>query len=152
MSYMRFNARLDTSRHGPLHPFTDAGLAADSLTGIHNTMVSAYLLSTGAAHTRGCRCLKGKKPEDSNLASLEAMQFFSYVYPSVTKGVTENVSHSTVTMCRCTIKHSFSCNSQIKCFRTRVDTDIFSCFGMWNHVPKFFRTLQFQSVKGIVKL
>jgi hypothetical protein len=36
MSSMRFNARLDTSHHGPPHPCKDAGVVADSLTGIHN--------------------------------------------------------------------------------------------------------------------
>jgi hypothetical protein len=30
MSSMRFNARLDTSHHGPPHPFKDAGVVADS--------------------------------------------------------------------------------------------------------------------------
>jgi hypothetical protein len=38
--------------------------------------------------------------------------------------------------------YSFSHNSQIKCFRTRVDIDIFSCLGMWNSCPKFVRTFQ----------
>jgi hypothetical protein len=38
MSSMRCNARLDTSHHGPPHPFKDAGVVADSLTGIHNAM------------------------------------------------------------------------------------------------------------------
>jgi hypothetical protein len=35
MSSMRFNARLDTSHYGPSYPFKDAGVVADSLTGIH---------------------------------------------------------------------------------------------------------------------
>jgi hypothetical protein len=43
MSSMRFNARLDTSRHGPSHPFKDAGVFADSLTAIHNAMVKCLL-------------------------------------------------------------------------------------------------------------
>jgi hypothetical protein len=33
--------------------------------------------------------------------------------------------------------YSFSYNSQIKCFRTHVDMDIFSCFGLSNSCPKF---------------
>jgi hypothetical protein len=36
---MKFNARLDTSHHGPSHPFKDAGVVAVSLTGIHNANV-----------------------------------------------------------------------------------------------------------------
>jgi hypothetical protein len=36
---MKFNVRLDRSHHGPPHPFTDARIVADSLTGIHSAMV-----------------------------------------------------------------------------------------------------------------
>jgi hypothetical protein len=36
MSSMRFGARLDTSHHGPPHPFTDAAEVADSLTGTYH--------------------------------------------------------------------------------------------------------------------
>jgi hypothetical protein len=36
----------------------------------------------------------------------------------------------------------FSYNLQIKCFRTRVDVDIFSCFLMWNSCSKFVLKLQ----------
>jgi hypothetical protein len=39
MPSMRFNARLDTSHHGPQHPFRDAVVVADSFTGIHNAKV-----------------------------------------------------------------------------------------------------------------
>jgi hypothetical protein len=39
---MRFNARLDTSHHGPSHPFKDAGVVADSLTGIHSAIVKYF--------------------------------------------------------------------------------------------------------------
>jgi hypothetical protein len=39
MSSKRFNARLDTPHRGPPHPLRDAGVVADSLTGIHNAMV-----------------------------------------------------------------------------------------------------------------
>jgi hypothetical protein len=44
MSSMRFNARLDTSHHGPTHPFTDAGAVADNLTDIHNAMVKCLFV------------------------------------------------------------------------------------------------------------
>jgi hypothetical protein len=40
----RFNARPDTSRHGPPHAFKEPGLAADSLTGIHNAMVKCLFV------------------------------------------------------------------------------------------------------------
>jgi hypothetical protein len=43
-------------------------------------------------------------------------------------------------------QYSFSYNSQIKCFWTHVDTDIFSYFGMQNSSPKFVRTFQLQPV------
>jgi hypothetical protein len=42
MFSMRFNARLDTSHHGPSHPFKDAGVVADSLTDIHNVMIIKF--------------------------------------------------------------------------------------------------------------
>jgi hypothetical protein len=60
-------ARVDTSHHGPPHPFKDAGVVADILTGIHN--------ATEAAYTRDLGVPTGKHPEDSNLASVEAMQW-----------------------------------------------------------------------------
>jgi hypothetical protein len=49
MPSMRFNARLDTSHHGPPHPFKDAGVVADSLTGIHSAMVKCQQ----ELHTQG---------------------------------------------------------------------------------------------------
>jgi hypothetical protein len=39
MFSMKFNARIDRSHLGPLHPFKDAMVFADSLTAIHNAMV-----------------------------------------------------------------------------------------------------------------
>jgi hypothetical protein len=45
-----------------------------------------------------------------------------------------------------TFWYSFSYKSQIKCFLTHVDKDIFSSFGMWNSCPKFVRTFQLHSV------
>jgi hypothetical protein len=69
----------------------------------------------------------------------------SSTYPLVMIGVIGNILHSTAKMCQSTIKHvpySFSRNSQIKCFLTHVDVDIFSCFGMWNSCPKFVHAFQ----------
>jgi hypothetical protein len=75
MSSMRFNACLDTSHHGSPNPFRDAVVVADSLTSIHNAMVNCLFVVTGAAYTRDFRCHHRKNPEDSNLASVEAMQW-----------------------------------------------------------------------------
>jgi hypothetical protein len=44
---------------------------------------------------------------------------------------------------------SFIFDSQIKCFWTHVDMDIFSCFGTWNSCPKFVPTFQLHSVYSI---
>jgi hypothetical protein len=63
----------------------------------------------------------GKNPEDSNLAIMEAMQW-ALVYLSVLIGVIENISHSTANRSR---QYSFSYKSEIKCFGTHVDMDIF---------------------------
>jgi hypothetical protein len=66
----------------------------------------------------------GENPEDSNQASVEAMQCV-LLYLSIGHDI-ENISHSAAKMCRSTIMHSFGYNSQIKCFRTDVAMDIFS--------------------------
>jgi hypothetical protein len=51
MSSMRFNALLDMSHHGPPHPFKDAGVVADSLTGIHNAVVKClFVVSRRCIH------------------------------------------------------------------------------------------------------
>jgi hypothetical protein len=64
MSSMRLNARLDTSHHGPPHPFKDVGVVADSLIGIHNALVKCLFVVNRSAN-----------PEDSSQASMEAMQW-----------------------------------------------------------------------------
>jgi hypothetical protein len=38
MSFLTIDKRLNTSHHGPPHSVKDAGVAAGSLTGIHNAM------------------------------------------------------------------------------------------------------------------
>jgi hypothetical protein len=60
MSSMGFNSRLGKSHHGPPHPFKDAGVVADSLTGIHNAMT---------------QCLFVVNLEDSNQADVVAVQW-----------------------------------------------------------------------------
>jgi hypothetical protein len=78
-------------------------------------------LSTGAAQTRVLGVRRGKKSENSNLASVEAMQWvFLYVFVmiSVTANISHimisviaNISHSTAKMLRSTIVHvSHSCS------------------------------------------
>jgi hypothetical protein len=44
------------------------------------------------------------------------------------------------------LMYSSCYNSQIKCYRTHADMDVFSCFGVWNSCPKFGRTLQKQCI------
>jgi hypothetical protein len=44
MSSMKFNARLDTSHHGPPHPFKVSGSVVGSLTGMYNAMVKRPLV------------------------------------------------------------------------------------------------------------
>jgi hypothetical protein len=75
MSSMRFNARLDTSHHGPPYQFKDAGVVADSLTGIHSAMVKCLLAVNRSCTPKGFYVSRGKNVEDSNLTSVEAMNF-----------------------------------------------------------------------------
>jgi hypothetical protein len=44
MSSMTFNARLDTSPHGPPLPYKDAEAVADGLTGIHSAMLKCLFV------------------------------------------------------------------------------------------------------------
>jgi hypothetical protein len=44
MSSIRFNACLNTTYHGLLHPFEDARVVVDSLIGIHDVMVKYPLI------------------------------------------------------------------------------------------------------------
>jgi hypothetical protein len=77
---MRFSACLNTSHHGPSHPFKDAGVVADSPTGIHSAMVkSLFILNRSGIH-KGFYVF----PEDSNLARVETMQWV-LLYLSVSR-------------------------------------------------------------------
>jgi hypothetical protein len=76
MPSMRFNARLDTSRHGSPHTLKDAGVVPDSLTDIHSAMVKCLFVVNRSCIHKGFLCVHtDKNPEDSNVASLEAMQW-----------------------------------------------------------------------------
>jgi hypothetical protein len=72
---MGFKARIVTSHHGPTHPFKYAGVVADSLKGIHNAMVKClFSVNRSCIQKDFYVSLTGKNP-DSNLASVEAMQW-----------------------------------------------------------------------------
>jgi hypothetical protein len=76
MSSMKFNARLDTSDHGPPHAFKGAWVVVDCLTGIHNAMVKCLFVVNRSCITQGSLSVPtGKNPKDSNLARVEAMQW-----------------------------------------------------------------------------
>jgi hypothetical protein len=53
MSSMKFNARLDTSHHGQPHPFKDAEVAADILTGTHIAVVKCLFVVNRSCIHRG---------------------------------------------------------------------------------------------------
>jgi hypothetical protein len=72
---MRFNARIDTSHRGPPHLCKDAGVVADSLTGIHSAMMKCLFVVNRSCIHKGGYVSRGKNPEDSNLPSVEAMQW-----------------------------------------------------------------------------
>jgi hypothetical protein len=110
MPSMRFHARLDTSHHGPPHPFKDARIFADSLRGIH----TAFSLSTVTAYIKVFRCRYRQK---SNRIQIWRGAWKPYsgsfcTYPSVMSGVTVNISHSA--------EHHHACASSFgrPCMRT----------------------------------
>jgi hypothetical protein len=129
MSSMRFNARLDMSHHGPPHP-SDRHPKCDG---------EVPLRCQQELDTQGCLGVPtGKNPGDSNVASVEAMQW-ALLYLSIGHDI-GNISYSAAKICRSTImhvQHSCSCKSQIKYFRTHVDMDISFSFGIWNSCPNF---------------
>jgi hypothetical protein len=104
MSTMRFGARLDIS-HGPPHPFKDAEVVADSLTGIHSALQKCLFVVNRRCIKRVLGVPTGKHSDDSNLGNVEAMQWVLLYYPSLMVGVTENISHSADKMCRSAIMH-----------------------------------------------
>jgi hypothetical protein len=70
MFTVAFSARLGTSHLGPPHPFKDARVLADSLTGIH----SAPLRCQRELRTQKLFGVPtGKNLENSNQASVETM-------------------------------------------------------------------------------
>jgi hypothetical protein len=57
------------------HPFKDAGAVADNLTGIHNVIVKCFFVVNRSCMHNILGFPTGKTQEDSNLASVEAMQW-----------------------------------------------------------------------------
>lgn len=102
----RFNGRLDTSNHGPPHPFRVAGTVADSLTVIHNAMVKCLFVVNSSCIQKGFLV-----SSQVNIQRIQIWQAWrpcsesSSTYPSVTIGVIENNSHSTAKMCQNIIMH-----------------------------------------------
>jgi hypothetical protein len=99
-----FSAYLDTSHHGPLHPRKDGGVVADSLTGIHNAMLTCLFVVN-----RNCKGFlgvpTGKNLEDSNLASVEVMQWGLLCLSIGHDSCYWEISHSTAKICRSTIMY-----------------------------------------------
>jgi hypothetical protein len=76
MSSKRFIARLHMSHHELTHSFKYAGVIADSLTGIHSAMVKCFFVVNRSCIPQGFLGVPTRKnPEDSNLASVEAMKW-----------------------------------------------------------------------------
>jgi hypothetical protein len=72
---MRFNAHIYTSHQGPPHPFKNSGVVADSLK--HPQFDGKVSLRCQQEpQTQGFLGVPtGKNPKDSNLVSVEAMQW-----------------------------------------------------------------------------
>jgi hypothetical protein len=143
MSSMRFNARLDTSHHGPPHLFKDAGVVSDSLT-----VKCLFVVSRCCVHKGLLGVPTGRNQEDSNLEAVQWVLLYL-----VMLGVAENTWHSRAKMCRSTIMHSFSYNSQTNVSRHMLLWTLFFC--MWKLCPNvaapFTYTLCSLSYCSIVK-
>jgi hypothetical protein len=80
---MRVNSLLDTSHHGPLYPFRNARVVADSLIVIQNTMMKhLFVVKRSCTYEDFWASPQVKNPEDSNLASLEAIRVQWVLYLS----------------------------------------------------------------------
>jgi hypothetical protein len=81
--------------------------------------------------------------EISVLVVCTPMQQNMRAYQIITKNA---CTHINAELLLASTQHSFSCKSQIKCFRTHVDMDILSCFSVWNSCLKFARNFQLHPV------
>jgi hypothetical protein len=66
------------ARHGLPHPFKNAGVVGDNLTGIQNAMVKCRLIVNRSCIHGFLGVSTGKNPEDLNMANVEAMQSSSH--------------------------------------------------------------------------
>jgi hypothetical protein len=81
---MRCSEHCDTFHHGPLHPFGDAGVVADSLDRHPECDGKMPFCCQQELHTQGFLAVTMSKiPEDSDWASMEAMQWV-ILYLSIT--------------------------------------------------------------------
>jgi hypothetical protein len=93
MSSMRFTAQLDKPHHGPPHPLTDIGVVADTLTGIQNAVVKCLFVVNRSCIRKGIQV-----PPQVKIQRIQIRQAWrpcsgsSSTYPSVKKGVVENIS------------------------------------------------------------
>jgi hypothetical protein len=96
MPSVRFNALLDSSHHGLPHPCRDAGVVADSLTGIHDALVKCRLVANTSCIHKGFQAsLQAKIKRIEIWRGWRPTSVSFSTCPSVMIGVTENFSHST---------------------------------------------------------
>jgi hypothetical protein len=95
MSSATFKARLNTLHFGPPHPFKDAGIGADSLTGIHNLMVKCLFVVKRSSVYKGFYVTPQVKIQRIKIwQERRSCSAPSSTYPSVMIGVIENISHT----------------------------------------------------------
>jgi hypothetical protein len=104
---MIFNALLDTSHNRPLHPFKDAGVAADSLTGIQNVTVNCLFVVN-----RSCIYKDFLVPPQVKIQRIQIGEHGGHavdpplsIHPSAKVGVIENISYNMAKMCQSIIMH-----------------------------------------------
>jgi hypothetical protein len=121
---VRINAVLDTFHNGspnPVNDANDAGLIADSLTGIPNP--KAPFVFNKSCIRKGFCFPTAKIKRIKIWRACRSFSVFPSVYPIVMIGVVENIFHHTPKVYWSTIIHvqySLSYNLQIKCFRTHI--------------------------------
>jgi hypothetical protein len=99
MSSMRFNTCLDTSYHGPPHPYKDAGVVADILTGINNAMVKCLFIVNRSCIHKGFLVSPQVKIQTIQIwRAWKPCSGSSSIYVMVMLGVIENISHSKAKM------------------------------------------------------
>jgi hypothetical protein len=98
---MKINAPLYTSHHRTPGPFEDAGVAVDSLRGIHSAIINKVpLRCQQELHTqRPLGVLTGINPEDSIWRAWRPCSGSSSTYPLVMIAVIVDILHRTTKMC-----------------------------------------------------